>query len=97
MKIITGHEKIIHSIGIFPSKNIITVSGDQDIKIWEKNQNGKGYLNKKTIQLNGANDLLLINNDCFMSTVPSDNKLIFRYCILFFCVPLSKNFLILKK
>ena len=36
LKIITGHEKIIHSIGIFPSKNIITVSGDQDIKIWEK-------------------------------------------------------------
>ncbi len=59
------------------SEQNLATTESKFIKIWEKNQNGKGYLNKKTIQLNGANDLLLINNDCFMSTVPSDNKLIF--------------------
>ena len=35
LNIIEAHGKIIRSMAIFPSHNIITVSGDQKIKIWK--------------------------------------------------------------
>ncbi len=38
LNMIEAHEKIIRSMAIFPSNNIITVSGDQKIKIWENKE-----------------------------------------------------------
>ena len=38
LNIIEAHEKLIRSMAIFPSYNIITVSGDQKIKIWVNNE-----------------------------------------------------------
>ena len=38
LNIIEAHGKIIRSMAIFPSHNIITVSGDQKIKIWKNKE-----------------------------------------------------------
>jgi hypothetical protein len=59
------------------SEQCLATADGNFIKIWKENKNEKSYIKEKEINISGANDLLLVNNDSFISAVPFNSKIIF--------------------